>query len=290
MTIRARVFQSIAAVALLTTSVIPTAFADAPSTLPVPWTIPASVNTPDIWGVTGFGCIGTAGTPGEVTVSFTDKNDAQVGAPITATVSDGGDWYITVTLDRANGDYTAHAVCDIYNSTIEYPALTVPASSQPAGPVLTNLLAGADTLTVKLSVDSAGQFVEISGTGCAVDGAPGTVTVTAKLPQTYVLPADSGTNAAGSWSAGYPAEAGHYHFEAVCTVSGYAASYQPLDFDLVRENDGTAVIAGDLGPAATTRSLANTGTNALALLPYAGLLLASGLGLLWVGRRRRFDS
>lgn len=301
MTARSRICQIIAAAALLTMSAIPAAVAEAPSTLPTLQANPAYGNGPDVWFIHGFGCIGTGGTLGEVTVAFTDKNGAQVGSPVTVQNDSLGDWHAYVTLDRSGGDYIAHATCDLYNTSVAYPALTVPASSFPVDAAGGNLLAGNDTLTAKVAyyakVDNnmgGDRYIELTGTGCAVDEFPGKVTATATRPNVPTQSTDIWrvSPPLGSWSWRYtPADLGHYHFEAVCAVNGDSASYQSLDFDLVLNSDGTAVIvfAGATDPAAATRTLADTGTNTVALVPYAGLLLALGLGLVWVGRRRHLD-
>lgn len=246
MTARARICQIIGAVALLSMSAIPVATADPPSTLPQPRASPdgafSGSPTPDKWLISGSGCIGTGGTAGEVIVSLTNKSGVQITQPIVASISSDGTWFFYVNLDRTAGDVAASATCDLYSTSTAYPALIVPSTSYHVQAATDSLLVGTRILTASIAKSQGKQYVEISGEGCAVNGIPGFALVTAKLPQTFALPAVSDADTTGRWTSGNPAEVGKHHYDATCEVDGNVASYQPIDFVVSIDSNGNAVI------------------------------------------------
>ncbi|WP_106849720.1 hypothetical protein [Blastococcus sp. Marseille-P5729] len=139
------------------------AYAAPPASLPPLVVSPATVVPDGEILLTGAGCVGTGGTPGVVIVTLQNPDGTTLTDEVTDIDANGG-WAAQYTAPNAAASYTVAASCDLYGSTLTYPAATVTVSvgggsAPPAGAEL-DRSPGSSTAGGVAGDDLAGTAVD----------------------------------------------------------------------------------------------------------------------------------
>lgn len=242
------------------------ALAAAPATLPAITLTPNPVATTGTFTAAGSGCIDSGGTLGTVSVSILGPNGSVTdgGNP---TVGDGGSWTSNYSPMNngavAPGSYTVNASCDVYNTTVNYPAASLQVNAVVDDP----------TATVNKTVVTAGSPIVVGAKGFA-----GNAVITATLNSTPVVLGTMTTDANGAASATLTIPANTVpgtHTIVLSSADGTTASV-------------TITVQGVIVTVSVnTATLANTGTDASAMGAIAVGLLALGGAAVFAGRRKQ---
>lgn len=151
-----------------------TAHADLPAALPGIGSTPNPVAPEGELVISGRECVGTGGTPGVVHLALQNPDGSTLSTTVTDLAADGS-WAAEYTAPSAAGSYLITATCDLYGSTLPYPATTVTVAAGGAAAPATGPVPAEATQddTGPATEQVAGELSAPAGAVPAAGGAPG---------------------------------------------------------------------------------------------------------------------